>query len=188
MDNRYSEHTIHLDVFYLHFYFAMSSQPLFIFRLTQGFCRKNRKKGLTLLELLIVVAIVGVLAAIALPYYNGYLERSRYTAVIASLQTLEKEITLFHSIHGKYPDTLGEIGFGDLKDPWGNPYKYLNIAKTKGKGKLRKDHNMVPVNTDFDLYSMGPDGKSQSPFTAKASRDDIVRANNGAFLGKVSDY
>ncbi len=47
---------------------------------------------------------------------------------------------------------------------------------------------MVPVNTDYDLYSMGKDGKSTSPFTAKASQDDIVRANNGGFLGLVSDY
>jgi general secretion pathway protein G len=35
---------------------------------------------------------------------------------------------------------------------------------------------------------MGPDGKSQKPFTAKASRDDIVRANDGGFFGSVSDY
>jgi general secretion pathway protein G len=44
------------------------------------------------------------------------------------------------------------------------------------------------VNTDFDLYSKGKDGKSKIPFTAKASRDDIVRANNGRYIGPVSDY
>jgi len=47
---------------------------------------------------------------------------------------------------------------------------------------------MVPVNTDFDLYSMGKDGKSRAPFTAKASHDDIVRANDGKFIGLVSEY
>ena len=45
-----------------------------------------------------------------------------------------------------------------------------------------------PVNSDYDLYSKGKDGKSQTPFTAKASQDDIVRANDGSFLGLVSDY
>jgi general secretion pathway protein G len=35
---------------------------------------------------------------------------------------------------------------------------------------------------------MGKDGKSQSPFTANASQDDIVRVNNGGFVGLVSDY
>jgi general secretion pathway protein G len=46
----------------------------------------------------------------------------------------------------------------------------------------------VPVNSDFDLYSMGPDGQSKPPFTAAASRDDIVRASNGGFIGPVSDF
>ena len=53
---------------------------------------------------------------------------------------------------------------------------------------MRKDHKMVPVNSDFDLYSKGRDGKSQTPFTSKASRDDIVRANNGRYIGLVSGY
>lgn len=55
-------------------------------------------------------------------------------------------------------------------------------------GKMRRDHFMVPVNTDFDLYSLGKDGKSVSPFTAAASQDDIVRANNGGYVGIVSEY
>jgi len=55
-------------------------------------------------------------------------------------------------------------------------------------GKMRRDHFMVPVNTDFDLYSLGKDGKSQSPFTAAASQDDIVRANNGLYVGLVFEY
>lgn len=75
-----------------------------------------------------------------------------------------------------------------LRDPWGNPYRYTNIANTKSKGKLRKDKSLVPLNTDYDLYSMGADGASQPPLTAKASRDDIVRANNGDFVGLATDY
>ncbi len=47
---------------------------------------------------------------------------------------------------------------------------------------------MVPINSDYDLYSKGPDGASQGPLTAKASRDDIIRANNGRFIGPVALY
>jgi general secretion pathway protein G len=46
----------------------------------------------------------------------------------------------------------------------------------------------VPINTDFDLYSVGPDGNTQPPLTAPVSRDDIVRANDGRFIGKAEDY
>ena len=56
------------------------------------------------------------------------------------------------------------------------------------KGKPRKDHALHPINTDYDLFSVGKDGKSTAALTAKISQDDIVRANNGRFLGFVSNY
>lgn len=137
---------------------------------------------------MIVVAIIGVLAAIAIPQYSSYIEQTRYVVVQQQMGQLDREIQGFNILHGKYPDSLNELGIGTMDDPWGNPYQYLNIANVKGKGKLRKNRNLVPVNTDYDLYSKGPDGDSKSPFTAKASRDDFVRANNGAFIGRVTDY
>ena len=51
-----------------------------------------------------------------------------------------------------------------------------------------KDSALAPLNTDFDLYSVGPDGDSRLPLTAAASRDDILRANNGAFIGRAENY
>jgi general secretion pathway protein G len=75
------------------------------------------------------------------------------------------------------------------RDPWGRPYVYLNIrAAGPGNSGLRKDGKLNPLNTDFDLYSCGKDGDSIGPLSAKASRDDIVRANNGAFIGLGEDY
>ena len=53
---------------------------------------------------------------------------------------------------------------------------------------MRKNRFMVPINSDYDLYSMGKDGQSVSPLTAKASRDDIIRANDGQFIGLASNY
>jgi general secretion pathway protein G len=46
----------------------------------------------------------------------------------------------------------------------------------------------VPLNSDYDLYSSGPDGESRSPLTAAPSRDDIVRANNGGYIGLAGEY
>jgi general secretion pathway protein G len=86
------------------------------------------------------------------------------------------------------PDSLTDINYANYLDPYGNPYQYLNIQTSKGKGKCRKDKFVVPINTDYDLYSMGKDGQSQSPLTAKDSRDDIIRANDGAYIGPAYGY
>lgn len=78
----------------------------------------------------------------------------------------------------------------DLLDPWDNPYQFLNFDSLKGNGKggMRKDKNMVPVNTDYDLYSNGEDGRTNQTFTSQHGRDDIVRANNGGYVGLASEY
>jgi len=52
-----------------------------------------------------------------------------------------------------------------------NPYGYLKLGDKKAHGHARKNHSLVPINTDFDLYSTGPDGRSSPPLTAKHSRD-----------------
>jgi general secretion pathway protein G len=91
-------------------------------------------------------------------------------------------------VSGTYPNTLADIGYGGKLNPRGNPYQYLNFANANGNGKMRKDRFLVPINTFFDLYGMGPDGASVSPITAKASHDDIFYANVGSFIGKASDF
>jgi general secretion pathway protein G len=139
---------------------------------------------------MIVIVIIGILSSIAIPAYFSSKEKARIAATISEIKILEKMIQAYNIDYGAYPDNLNELEMKKLKDPWGNPYRYYKIEgrTQKGVGKMRKDRNMVPVNTDFDLYSKGKDGQSKTPFTAKTSRDDIVRANNGRFIGLVSDY
>lgn len=151
-------------------------------------CRSDQR-GFTLIEMMVAVAIIGVLAAIAAPIYLGYRERARVTVAIVDIKHIETAINNYYVDNNAYPDSLADIGPDDYRDPWGNPYQYLRIAGAdlKGVGKLRKDHGNVPVNSDYDLYSVGADGESKTPFTAKASQDDIVRAYNGSYYGKVAD-
>jgi general secretion pathway protein G len=152
--------------------------------------RRVLYKGFTLIELLLVIAAVGILSAIALPSYGAYREKLKIMTCQNDLQAIAVAIKGYYSEHDAYPNTLSDVEYGGKTDPWGNPYRYLNIADgdKKGLGKARKDHFMVPLNTDFDLYSTGPDGLSVPPLTAKASRDDIVRANNGQYIGPASEY
>lgn len=144
--------------------------------------------GFTLLELIVVVGILGTLASIAVPAYYNYVEKARVTKAIVEIRQLEKEILSFQAINERLPASLDEIGRGNMADPWGNPYQYLDVTTTEGVGKVRKDRFMVPLNSDFDLYSMGKDGSSVSPLTAKQSHDDIIRANNGQYVGIASMY
>lgn len=151
--------------------------------------RQANLAGFTLIEVMICICIIGVLSSIATPMYLSYRERARVIVAVADIKTIELAVSEFSINNGELPNSLADIGRSEMLDPWGNPYQYLRIAggETKGKGKMRKDHFMVPVNSDFDLYSMGRDGASVSPFTAKASQDDIVRAYNGGYFGLVSE-
>jgi general secretion pathway protein G len=145
--------------------------------------------GFTLIEITVSICIAGLLVAIATPFYLRYLERARVAVAISDMQAIEGALYNFFANNQQLPNTLAQINMATFCDPWGNPYQYLRIygGDTKGKGAFRKDHFMVPVNTDFDLYSKGKDGASVSPFTAKSSQDDVVRAFNGGYMGKVAD-
>ncbi|MDX1370042.1 prepilin-type N-terminal cleavage/methylation domain-containing protein [Pseudomonas sp.] len=148
----------------------------------------KRIDGLTLVELLLALAIIGLLAAIAVPNYLQYVERVKVELAIADIKGIEMTIQRYVTVSMSLPKNLAEIGEANLLDPWGHPYEFLNFEGLKGKGKMRKDKNLVPVNSDYDLYSMGPDGRTSAPFTAKAARDDIVRANNGRYVGPASEF
>jgi general secretion pathway protein G len=146
-----------------------------------------------LIEVVIAALILGILAAIAVPNYLRYLEKNKETTAISDINAIAgklKEIMMEDPT--ALPPDLATINVGQglpLIDPWGNPYGYLPLYMRPGNlPQARRDHNLVPINSDFDLYSMGPDGLSAKPLTAMRSRDDIIRANDGGFVGKASTY
>jgi general secretion pathway protein G len=159
--------------------------------------------GFTLLEMFLVCAIIATLTAIAVPAYLAVLNGARVAKAIGDIRAFDREIAAYYVLNGCLPDTLSDIGKNMHRDPWSRPYEYQVVSQKGGKGAdgclacrgtcvppghARKDHSLIPINSDFDLFSLGADGKSSSPLTAKASQDDIVRGSDGAFVGLGRDY
>jgi general secretion pathway protein G len=149
-----------------------------------------RQSGFQLIEILIGVAVISLLAIIAIPSYSDYHDKANNATAAADINAIAQKIERYYTEYNRYPDSLTDINMGTLQDPWQHPYQYLRIngGGLKGKSALRKDKSLVPINTDFDLYSSGKDGATLAPLTAKTSQDDIIRANNGQYIGLAADY
>ena len=150
--------------------------------------RWTDERGFSLVETLVVCALISTLASLAVGSYLAALKTARVTRAIADIRTLDTEIRGFEARNHRYPLTLDEAHSPVPIDPWGNPYVYTDLSSIKGKGQARKDGRLNPINLDFDLYSMGEDGRSSTPLTARPSWDDVVRAREGAFIGLATDF
>ena len=148
--------------------------------------RNNKARGFTLVELLIAMAILLTISAIAIPHLVSALDQAKLAKAVGDIKTIETDIVGYQSVNGVLPDTLAQIGDDTILDPWKNPYQYLNHATVHGNGQVRKDRFLVPLNSDYDLYSMGKDGLTASPITAGVSQDDVIRVASAGYIGLAS--
>lgn len=122
------------------------------------------KKAFTLIELMLVVVIIGVLAAMVMPRLVGRSEQARVAAAKADIDgNIALALDLFEMDIGRYPEKIEDLRINpgledkwkgpylkkDPKDPWGNLYIYKKLS-----------------DSDYELRSLGPNGQ-------EADADDI---------------
>lgn len=121
--------------------------------------------GFTLIEIMVVIAIIGILATLIVPKIMGRPDEARATAAKHDVGTIVQSLKLYRLDIGRYPTTEQGIkalvekptaepvpqnwkagGYLDSmpKDPWGNPYQYTNPG----------------TKSEIDVFSYGADGKA----------------------------
>ena len=145
-------------------------------------------RGFTTVELLMVLVIGAIIVAIAVPAIDTYFQKTRLVQCIADITEMSAAIRQSEKTSGALPATLDDAGYGGKLDPWGNSYQYFNYRTSSGNGQMRKDRQLKPLNSDFELYSIGRDGLTSSSLTNSKSRDDVVRARDGRFIGTAEEF
>jgi general secretion pathway protein G len=159
-----------------------------------------KNNGFTLVELIIVCAILMLLALLVIPSFQEFTNKAKVSKAKAEIRVIEKAISAYVIDHNRLPDQLSDIGAeANFLDPWKHPYYYYNIGSGTGNGVAPRytswkiiDPNL---NYDYDLYSMGADGATDpghvipDPTSPKtACSDDIIRSDDGSTVELASDY
>lgn len=160
------------------------------------------QKGFTLIEMMLAVAILAIIAAIAISYYENQIGEARIGTAIkdirqaevilndlagdSNLAALDSDTT---SLLGLYLDGNGLVlgnpsstpaGTTPWLDPWDRIYLYQRPAvRNDGGGNLSNATNVM-FPQSYDLYSRGIDAASNA--------DDVVRGCNGTFIGLDADH
>lgn len=133
---------------------------------------KTVQKGFTLIELMIVVAIIGILAAIAIPAYSDYTIRSQVTEGLNLASSVKASVAEFYAQNGAWPATLTQLGMDPVNPPSG---KYVSgILVQNGTIQITYS-NVAPFQANANINGLRLDLRPTiSGTAASTSNGDVV--------------
>jgi general secretion pathway protein G len=146
--------------------------------------RAPNRLGYTIVELLAAMVIISVLGGFVVPKIKSMTHKARVARAIGDIRAIQADLMAFEAQDQPLPPDLASIGRA-ITDPWGYPYVYNPFPPNQERrvpDGARRDRFLVPLNSTFDLYSVGPDGSTIAPLSGSGA-DDIVRANDGGYIG-----
>jgi general secretion pathway protein G len=143
--------------------------------------RAGSEAGYTLLELLVVMGILAILTAAAVPQMMGYFGKAKTQSAQIQIENINTALEMYYMENGTYPSANAGLKAlvepppeaprwngpylkkaKNLLDPWGRPYQYVYPTATG----------------EYEVYSLGPSGKGSTKATS-AARSDRSWADNG---------
>jgi general secretion pathway protein G len=138
---------------------------------------KRNSKGFTLIELLIVVAIIGIIAAIAIPNLLNAIDRGKQKRTMADMRSVGTGIESYAVDNNVYPVAATAAALKTVIEAGA----YMKIMPDKDGWS--HDFQVASVTTEYTLYSQGKDGSGSTCTTGTTSTfNDEICFINGQFL------
>ncbi|HFB3402473.1 TPA: pilin, partial [Neisseria gonorrhoeae] len=150
------------------------------------------QKGFTLIELMIVIAIVGILAAVALPAYQDYTARAQVSEAILLAEGQKSAVTEYYLNHGEWPKDNDSAGVASASKIIGKYVQKVEVAKGVVTATMKSDGvNKEIKDKKLSLWAKREDGSVKwfcgQPVTrdnADAAKDDVAKDDANAIETK----
>ncbi len=152
---------------------------------------RNMKKGFTLMELMIVVAVLAILAAILIPNFRGITADAKNSTAKADLRNLKMAVILYQNQFNVLPDDSSSAKFEESLQNYSPRVVDRVPVDPWSPSGAKYQYDVAPDGTTFGIWSVGQDGTSETTITDDtctfaANADDIVATNAKTISGSTS--